>query len=255
MKITFITGCARSGTSILGELISAHPEVNYVYEEKVWKKITNVRDGSHVVSIKDITPQKKAKLRSWMACYKKGNKMIVEKNPRHIVRLPLLKSIFPEAKIIHIVRDGRDVSCSLKNGLCGKTWAHVKPPRWQEIEKSYEGMIRCAWAYRDTMEIAIKDLTTISHLKVRYEDLLADPAKVAARIMRYLELPLHENVVKFCSKIQDEMSGSYIAKHQTRWYTQDHLNRIGRWKENMTEEEQKDVETILDPVLKYFGYK
>lgn len=255
MKIAFITGSSRSGTSIIGELIAAHPDVNYIYEEEVWKKLVNEDNGSHVVSPKEVTDQKKKKLRSWMACYKKGNKMIVEKNPRHIARLPLLKSIFPEAKIIHIVRDGRDVACSLKTGLCGKTWAHVKPPKWREIEKKYTGVVRCAWAYRDIMDVAIKDLTIISHLKVRYEDLVANPEKVAARILRYLDLKPHENVTNFCKNIQNKLEDSYIAKHQTRWATQDHSTRIGRWQENMTEEEQKEVEKILRPVLNHFGYK
>ena len=255
MKIAFITGSSRSGTSILGEMVAAHPDVSYVYEEEVWKKLVNENNGSHVVSVKDVTDQKKQKLRSWMNCYKKDDKIIVEKNPRHIARLPLIKAIFPEAKIIHIVRDGRDVACSLKTGLCGKTWAHVKPPNWKKIEKNYEGIIRCAHAWRETMEVAIKDLTIISHLKVRYEDLLADPEKVAARVLRYLDLKPHTNVTTFCKNIQNDMEDSYVAKHQTRWYTNDHANRIGRWKENMTEEEQKEVEIILRPVLNHFGYK
>ena len=32
MNLAFVVGCARSGTSILGELIASHPEVNYVFE-------------------------------------------------------------------------------------------------------------------------------------------------------------------------------------------------------------------------------
>lgn len=255
MKIAFIVGSSRSGTSILGELIASHPETNYVFEEEVWKKLVSKKDGSHVVSVKEVDDQKKKKLRSWMACYKKGEKIIIEKNPRHIVHLPLIKDIFPEAKIIHIVRDGRDVACSLKSGLCGKTWAHVKPPRWKEIEKNYEGVIRCAWAWRDIMEIAVKDLTIISHLRVRYEDLIKNPQGVAKDVMRYLEIENHEKVIKFCDRIQNETKNSYSAKNQSRWSADDHENRIGRWKENMTESEKLEVEKILRPLLNKFGYK
>lgn len=48
----------------------------------------------------------------------RARRVLVEKNPRHTLRIPFLKAIFPDAKIIHIVRDGRDVTCSLVPG-CG----------------------------------------------------------------------------------------------------------------------------------------
>jgi len=246
MKIAFITGSSRSGTSILGELVASHPGVNYVFEEHVWKKLELEQK---------VSQEKQKKLRNWMLCYRKGDKMIVEKNPRHIVKIPLLKSIFPEAKIIHIVRDGRDVACSLKSGLCGKTWAHVKPPRWKEIEQNYEGVVRCAWAWRETMEIAIKDLAKVNHLQVKYEELVRDPEKIIRKIVKYLGLPMHLDVVNFCKNIQNQTLGSYNAKHQSRWSVGEHGTRIGRWKNDMTEEEKKEVELILRPILNHFGYK
>lgn len=65
---------------------------------------------------------------------------------------------------------------------------------------------------------------------------------------------MHDNVIEFSSKVQDTMEGSYVARHQMRWYKNDHSKRIGRWRENMTEEEQEEVNKILKPVLKYYGY-
>lgn len=246
MKIAFITGSSRSGTSILGELIASHQQVSYVFEEPVWKKMEDKNT---------VDEKKKIKLRNWMNCYAKGDKIIVEKNPRHIVKLPLLKQIFPEAKFIHIVRDGRDVACSLKTGLCGKTWAHVKSPNWKEIESKYDGIIRCAWAWRDVMETAIKDLKKINHFQVKYEDLISDPQNTANKVLSYLELSADLKVLEFCDKIQNETKDSYNAKHQTRWQLEDHSVRIGRWQENMTAEEQIEVEKILRPILNHFGYK
>lgn len=253
MDITFITGCARSGTSILGELVEAHPKVMYAYEEHIWRKMAET--DHHAVTVDDISIEKQKKLRKWMKMYKRKNKIVVEKNPRHIVRVPFVKSIFPEAKIIHIVRDGRDVSCSLRSGLCGKTWAHVKPPRWKEIESIYEGVIRCAHAWHDIMEIAIRDLEHIEHLQVKYEDLVAYPHQVAEQVMDYIGIGMHKNVAELADKVQNEMEGSYVARHQIRWYKTDHTVRIGRWQENMTEDEQAYTNNLLGPILKYYGYE
>lgn len=252
MDIAFIVGCARSGTSILGELVGIHPRVMYAYEEPIWRKLAET--DNHAVSVDDISPHRRKKLREHMKHYKRKNKIVVEKNPRHVVRVPFVKSIFPEAKIIHIVRDGRDVSCSLKSGLCGKTWAHVRPPRWREIEQNYQGVVRCAHAYHDIMNIAIKDLKDIDHLQVKYEDLVVDPLKIARQIFNYIGLPLDEKVINFTKKIQNDMKDSYVARNQLRWYKEDHSVRMGRWKENMTEEEQNYVNELLSPILDYYEY-
>lgn len=252
MNITFIVGCARSGTSILGELCEAHPRVMYVYEEHIWRRLAET--DHHAVTVDDITDKNRLKLKKWMRMYKRKNKAVVEKNPRHVVRIPFMKSVFPEAKIIHIVRDGRDVSCSLKSGLCGKTWAHVKPPRWREIERDYEGVIRCAHAYHDIMQYPMRDLEEVEHLQVKFEDYVADSRGIAKEVMNYIGLPMHDKVLQLADKVQDEMEGSYVAKNQMRWYKKDHTKRIGRWKENMTEDEQIEVNRILRPVLDYYGY-
>lgn len=252
MNITFIVGCARSGTSILGELVESHPKVMYVYEERIWRVLGET--SHHAVTPEDIPRKNMVKLRKWMKMYKRKNKVVVEKNPRHVVRVPFIKHIFPDAKIIHIVRDGRDVSCSLKSGLCGKTWAHVKPPRWREIERDYEGVIRCAHAYHDIMQYPMKDLETIEHLQVKYEDFVINPKEIAAQVFDHIGLPMHDDVIEFTNKVQNKMENSYVARHQRRWYKTDHSKRIGRWEENMTKEEQEEVNKILKPVLEHYGY-
>ena len=253
MEIVFIVGCARSGTSIFGELFESHPNIMYVFEERIWRTLGEI--DHHAVTPEDIPSKNMVKLRKWMKMYKRKNKIVVEKNPRHIVRVPFIKHIFPDAKILHIVRDGRDVACSLKSGLCGKTWAHVRPPRWREIERDYEGVIRCAHAYHDIMQYPMRDLENIEHMQVKYEDLVANPRDIAHQVFDYIGLPVRPRVLAQADKIQDEMEGSYVAYHQRRWYKTDHSKRIGRWKENMTEEEQVEVGKILKPVLEYYGYE
>ena len=93
MDITFVVGCARSGTSILGELISKHDKVMYVYEEPIWRR--KAETDHHAVTLGDISKANRSKLRKWFKMYKRKGKIVVEKNPRHIVRVPFIKTIFP----------------------------------------------------------------------------------------------------------------------------------------------------------------
>jgi hypothetical protein len=253
--IAFIVGVARSGTSILGELVGAHPDVKYIFEAYVpWRLAGRGIDGSDRFTAEQATPGVRRFIRWWFR-WRKGNaRIVVEKNPRNILRVPFLRAVFPEAKFIHIVRDGRDVTCSLLPGIGGRFWAHVRPPQWREIFSRYRGVIRCAHAWNETIRIGLNDLADVPHLRIRYEDLVASPREIAGQIFEYLGLPLHPNVIEFCRNIQNSTEGTYQAKYQTVWSRRDHRRRVGRWRENLTAEQQHDITRILAPTLESLGY-
>lgn len=256
MNIALIVGCARSGTSILGELIEAHPEIQYVFEaHSVWELGGSGINNSHRMVAQDATEFIKARVRNWFEERNGGACLIVEKNPRNTLRIPYVREIFPEAKIIHIVRDGRDVACSLVPGCGGAEWWHLKPPSWQVLMSNYEGPMRCARAWKEIMEIALADLSGVCHLQLRYEDLVNDPFEVATRIMTYLGLGSHPAVEDFCLKIQNSTDCTYHARQQSMWYRSDHRSRIDRWRENLSREEQSVIRDLLAPLLHELDYE
>ncbi len=104
------------------------------------------------------------------------------------------------------------------------------------------------------MEIAMQDLAKVPHFPLFYEELVARPREVARSILEYLGLPEHSAVTDFCSNIQDSSSSPYHAQHQIMWYRDDHRTRVGRWRENLTEEQQRMINEILCPLLRGLGY-
>lgn len=255
LDIAFIVGVARSGTSILGELVAAHPEVKYIFESYVpWRIVGRGVNGSDRFTADQATPMVRSFIRWWFRWRKGSARILVEKNPRNILRIPFLRAVFPEAKIVHIVRDGRDVACSLVPGLGGRWWAHERPPQWRDIFIRYQGVIRCAHAWNEIVRTGLADLVGVPHLQIRYEDLVAQPHAVARQIFEYLGLPLHPAVSEFCCNIQNSTEGSYQAKYQSVWCRRDHRQRVGRWRENLSEELQREVLKILEPTLRSLGY-
>lgn len=255
MKIGLIIGCARSGTSILGELIAAHPDVKYIYEaHPVWEIGGAGANESHRLTAAHATPEVVREIREWFE-RESGGKMVVEKCPRNALRVPFIRAIFPDARIIHIVRDGRDTTCSLKPGVGGEEWRHLKPEDWQELRR-LPWAERCAKLWAEVVTLAEDELAGVDHLTLRYEDLLAEPRTQADRILEFLELPASEAVTAFCDKVQNKTEGSYMADNYTKkWNTPDHAVRVGRWRENLTAEEQRAVETITASALRRFGYE
>jgi hypothetical protein len=255
-RIAFVVGCARSGTSILGELIAAHPDVAYVFEpHELWESVGTGPGGSHRLTKANATPAVRTRIRAWFADQRGDKRLIVEKTPRNVLRVPFLRAVFPEAKFIHIVRDGRDVACSLLPGIGGDEWSHLRPPSWQRLLDEHSGIMRCALAWRDVMEIALADLSMAPHLQVRYEHLVSDPSATARAVLTYLELDETSEVMAFCEKIQDRTADSYHARMQDRWFRDDHTVRVGRWRENLDPDERDAVTMVLGDLLAELGYR
>lgn len=252
---TFIVGCARSGTSILGELVASHPRVDYIFEASpIWEWGGMGENESHRLLAEHATPELKRRIRRWFKSRAHFARTLVEKNPRNILRIPYMKEIFPEARILHIVRDGRDVACSMIPGCGLDHWSHLKPPSWKEYFENYSGAVRCAMAWNQSLEIGLKDLAEVSHLQVRYEDLLASPESVAGEIFAYMGMNMYPKVSEFCQKVSNQTASSYHAMHQDQWYRDDHQVRVGRWRENLAPAEQERINALLAPMLTHLGY-
>lgn len=256
LNLALIMGCARSGTSILGELIGAHPDVCYKHEaHAAWDKAGLGENESHRLTEQHATLKVRAKIRRRFAGEKGEAALFVEKCPRSVLRVPFIRAVFPEAKLIHIVRDGRDTACSMLPGIGGEEWKHLKPPNWQELMQRHQGLLRCAHAWKSVMEIALQDLEEVEHFEIKYEELLARPESHAKALLEFLELPEHPAVFEFCRNIQNETANSYHAEKQVKWFREDHRVRIGRWRENLNEETAREVETLLQPMLTRLDYQ
>jgi hypothetical protein len=254
LRIAFLTGCARSGTSILGEVLGAHAGVEYRHEaHHIWAKARPEPQGSHQLTQAAATPEVARDLRRRLRP-ERADALLIEKNPRSMLRVPFIRVVFPEARFIHIVRDGRDVACSLMPGVGGAEWRHLKPANWQALFAEQQGISRCAWLWRTALEVALTDLEGVPHLTVRYEDLVRDPEEVSGEILAFLGLTVDGGVRDFCSRVQDKARDSYQPAKQRKWSRDDHEFRIGRWRKNLTEEEARTVERIEQDMLERFGY-
>lgn len=112
-----VVGAPRSGTKMLRELLTKHPKiVGDQYEaERVWCFGQEDRNYKYI-SPEELTEENKAYIQQYFA-KKVANcpgKYFVDKNAANTLRLDYVRVIFPECKIIHIIRDGRDVAASLR---------------------------------------------------------------------------------------------------------------------------------------------
>ena len=129
----FIIGCGRSGTTILGETLSKHPDIKYLNERRdLWHRAypnfdiwgADVKKAQLFADKTDVNPQSNTLLRAlFFREQALGNaKILIEKLPINNFRLDFLKKSFPEAKYIYLSRNGLEVSKSIEKSIKKEKW-------------------------------------------------------------------------------------------------------------------------------------
>jgi len=114
-QVLIILGCGRSGTTILGETLGKHPALANWYEPYfIWDWHVGI-PGNSVRRAEDLTPKARDIVRREFRLYaaNSGKPWVIDKSPEHCFTIPFVHAAFPNAKWIHVIRDGRDVIASL----------------------------------------------------------------------------------------------------------------------------------------------
>jgi hypothetical protein len=241
-RIVFVVGSPRSGTTFLAGAVGSQP--GFVDLGEVRPVKANI--GRWASLRQD---QAAAELRSTL---ERVRRLGFVRDLRPVEQTPELGFVvraavraYPQATVLHIVRDGRDVVCSLlEKGWLSERAGHddvgqaygsyhrswVEPERRDEFTRAREAT-RAAWAWRRYLTAA---RAAPEHtLELRYEEIAADPAVAAERIARRLETdpaPLAEALAAV------------------------HSHSIGRWRRDLTAEQMEDVEREAGGLLRELGY-
>lgn len=189
--MVFIVGMPRSGTSLLEQMLARHPEVQGTGEQSdvvfAASQFQPPRVGElpMITNLSRLTPDNVQLIAEQIAARinarrESGTRYLVDKQPFNFQYVPLIAKLFPGAKVLHTVRDGRDTCVSYfmqwfngRHGQCN----------------SFDTLGRYYTDYRRTME-AWKSLPEPAQrpkmLDVSYEALVAEPERVMREIMGFL---------------------------------------------------------------------
>ncbi len=124
-KPIFILGTGRSGTTILGIVLSMHREVGYLNEPKaIWHLIHphedvignySQNDAKYRLTAEDATDQMQRRAAQMFGAYltTTRSERLVDKYPELIFRVDFVRALFPDARFIFLVRNGWDTSQSI----------------------------------------------------------------------------------------------------------------------------------------------
>ena len=113
--VVFIVGSPRSGTTLLGNILDLAPQIScwiepYFIMDHHFRHSSNDCRGAAAASdeVKEYILNAFDYYRSKCGC-----RIVVDKSPRNSLKIPFLREVFPDARFIHILRDGRDATLSI----------------------------------------------------------------------------------------------------------------------------------------------
>jgi protein-tyrosine sulfotransferase len=227
----FLGGCPRSGLTLLRALLSTHPGI-YCGSDTVlappivmqWKSFSTSLGQLHSTDFaldSEAVRQNMAQL--LIGVLGPGDSVqIVDKSPLNVVVFADLARLLPQAKFVHVVRDGRDVAASLlerdwRHPQTGQAFDHVRDPL---AALTYWARLAGA-GVRAEAEIGPQRC-----LRVRYEDLVQRPKRTLKALFAFMELEMPRDVFEFHRRSLDLVgterdSEALLSKPLTR-------NRVGR---------------------------
>ncbi len=159
--------------------------------------------------------------------------------PEHLAYLPRIKETIPDALIIHIIRDGRDVALSLEK----QKW--IKPLPWDRTRPLMAGGAYWDWivrkGHRDGRQLGG------DYCEVRFEELTANPQNVLAQLSKFIEHDLDYD------RILKNGIGS-VSEPNTSFATDAAFNPVGRWRESLSVEDLAQLEAMIGDTLEELGY-
>ncbi len=251
-----VGGCDRSGTTLLRATLDCHPAVaagpeSWVFVYKIkprWLAAEYGFDASFVETLRAESRGLAEFVDRFMDEFRRReNKAIwCEKSPRNVLRFDYILRHFPKARLIHIIRDGRDVACSLRNHpkriRVGNTYVPNTVSR--PIGSCINHWVRYVSA-------GLRHRGDERYMEVRYEDLVRDYEGTTKAICRHCGLDWSPQLLER-EKIQGGRADTEIVNTEVR----DPLyqSAVGRWREDLNGEEQRLVSAKAGRLLHLLGY-
>jgi tetratricopeptide (TPR) repeat protein len=244
----FLVGFPRSGTTLLDQVLSAHPRIEVIEEHELLLEVR--RQWISRENFPRLTEMSAEEIQDARQLYRQARAaaqtdpeatVIVDKLPLNTMYLPLIHRLFPDARILFSLRDPRDVclSCFFQSfSLVGAM------PYFLDLQQTAE--------YYDaimTLGEASRNRLPLRERAVRYEDLVTDLEGTLRPVLDHLDVPWHDAVLAYreSSRGRDVNTPSYQQVSEPLYQ-----RSIGRWKHYR--EHIAAVEPVLAPWVKHFGF-
>jgi tetratricopeptide (TPR) repeat protein len=245
----FLTGFLRSGTTLLGQILAGHSDVEVMHERDCLMDAANDFIGSsdslNRLASLDADQCNAYAARYWARAREYGQELggsvFVDKAPTMAPLLPFVAKLFPQAKVLFAVRDPRDVVLSCFRRRFAMSAEKFDLLTLHEIAATYAATMKMAELYRSVLGLNI--------LEVRYESVTADFDTEIRKVCEFLDLEYQDSMADFGARVKtsniDTPNIAQLARGLSR-------ESEGHWRHY--QKELMPILPVLAPWCARFGY-
>ncbi len=167
----------------------------------------------------------------------RGKEWWGDMTPNYVNHLPLLERLFPQARFVHLVRDGRNVALSVLD--LGRLHRQAATPAFywaRAIRRGRRAQRRLGDRYTE----------------VRYEDLVADPERELRRLCEFLSIPYHPAVVEHDPDAAERVPDQ--VRHMHTRVSLPPTRGLRDWRTQMSAADLRGFEAVAGRTLDQTGY-
>lgn len=221
LRPLFVLGMPRSGTTLVEQILAAHPMAHGCGELTVFTAFGNALPDAPFTG--DV--QMHAELaRRWHAavrrttsdgCVQDGSVLAVDKHPFNLEQLALIAAALPDARVVWCRRDPRDVALSIYAESFSPEATYATD--LDDIRFLMTEQVRLMRHWREVLSVPV--------IELRYETLVDQPEAQARRLVEFAGLPWHDGCLDFHAQARPVQTHS-------RWQVRQPIHRgaIGRWR-------------------------
>jgi Sulfotransferase family len=259
-----ILGVRRSGTTLLRVMLDRHsqlavPDETYFVPQLADRHLRHVDGDAFLGDVRRVVDWElpldklRSRLRDGMpvgeaigavyAVYaeEQGKPRWGDKTPMYMQNLRLLERLFPDARFVHLIRDGRDAALSflaMPRGIVTETWMHPQTPAGFAAQ----------WRTEVGAARRLGRRVGSRYLEVRYEDLVADVEGVLRRICQFAGLEYEAAMADYAGNVD------VSAKPHQQRLMQPPTKGVRDWRTQMAAVDVAAFEHVAGDMLHELGY-
>jgi Sulfotransferase family len=267
IRPVFVVGVPRSGTTWVQRILASHPEAwplleTYMFSrqiglgalfQRVPPPIPAARDHQlpqpgigRMFSRAELVAEARAIATRWLGLASdSGATFVIEKSPWHLSEVDLIAEVLPEARFVHVVRDGRDVAVSLV--AARRSWSDYGGSgisgTVREAAQTWAAGIQKGEAARETLGTRL--------LEIRYEEIHADRRAAFQRLFDHCVMPYDEALLERTFELTD-------FDHLSEARGEGHIyrgGRVGDWRRSLGIAQAWRFERRAGATLRETGYE
>jgi protein-tyrosine sulfotransferase len=258
-----IGGCGRSGTTLLRVILDSHPNLCCGPESNLFLVGKTHRlnleeiafrfdfSAARIVEMQRSSASLAEFIDRFFAAYAlaRGKPRWAEKTPKDVTVLDFIFAHFPQAKFLHVIRDGRDVACSLRTHprhqvVDGQLVPlHTRNP-WELGVTRWVDDVRAGRAFR----------LDARYREIRYEEVIGKPEPTLRALFEFIGEPWDDRVLKFHAERGSSRDVRKFPQNPEATRAL-YADAVSRWRTEMTRAEADIFKARAGALLIELGYE